>query len=102
MPTISVITAAYAPTTADYIGDTARSIAEQHLPRGWSLEWVVQEDGDHPSMGDDVSVPLRPLRPTASSSASRRPATWPSPVPAATLSRPWTPMTSCYRGPWRH
>jgi glycosyltransferase involved in cell wall biosynthesis len=49
MPLISVITATYAPT-ADYLQETADSIAAQELPPGWDLEWVVQEDGDSPQL----------------------------------------------------
>jgi glycosyltransferase involved in cell wall biosynthesis len=50
VPLISVITAAYGPT-ADYLQETAESVAAQDLPDGWSLEWVVQEDGDSPRLG---------------------------------------------------
>jgi glycosyltransferase involved in cell wall biosynthesis len=47
VPTISVITAAYAPS-AHYIAETIASVAAQELPQGWSLQWVVQEDGVTP------------------------------------------------------
>jgi Glycosyl transferase family 2 len=49
MPRISVITAVYAPT-ADYLQETADSIAALELPAGWELEWCVQEDGDSPQL----------------------------------------------------
>lgn len=49
MPRLSIITAAYAPS-ALYIETTASSIGGQELPAGWDLEWVVQEDGDRPSL----------------------------------------------------
>jgi glycosyltransferase involved in cell wall biosynthesis len=51
MPTISVITAAYAPS-AHHLPDTARSVQAQRLPPNWSCEWVVQEDGDTPALAD--------------------------------------------------
>jgi len=49
MPTLSVITAAYGPS-ARYLPEAARSVHAQRLPPDWSLEWVVQEDGDSPSL----------------------------------------------------
>ena len=54
VPTISVITAAYAPT-AEYIIETAESISGAQLPTGWDLEWVVQEDGDKPELRETVT-----------------------------------------------
>lgn len=53
MPLISVITAVYGPT-AKYIAETMVSIKSQALPEGWELEWVVQEDGPNPSLGDEL------------------------------------------------
>ncbi|MDQ2583252.1 glycosyltransferase [Saccharothrix yanglingensis] len=50
MPTVSIITAAYAPK-AGFLRETAASVAAQELPAGWRLEWVVQEDGVGPSLG---------------------------------------------------
>ena len=44
MPTISVITAVYHPDP-DYLHEARTSVAAQELPPGWSLEWLVQEDG---------------------------------------------------------
>lgn len=49
MPTVSIITAAFAPGAA-YLPDTIRSVKHQQMPSGWDLEWVVQEDGDFPSL----------------------------------------------------
>jgi glycosyltransferase involved in cell wall biosynthesis len=49
MPTVSVITAAYAPSAA-YLRDTVASVDAQRLPSGWNLEWIVQEDGVGPSL----------------------------------------------------
>ncbi|WNV86136.1 glycosyltransferase [Umezawaea sp. Da 62-37] len=49
MPTISIITAAYAPKS-DHLPATADGVRAQVLPDGWDLEWVVQEDGDTPSL----------------------------------------------------
>jgi glycosyltransferase involved in cell wall biosynthesis len=51
MPLISVITAAHS-STAEYIGEATESLRAQNLPDGWALEWIVQEDGDAPSLGD--------------------------------------------------
>jgi hypothetical protein len=49
VPLISIITAAYAPTS-DYLAETAASIEALDLPAGWELEWVVQEDGERPQL----------------------------------------------------
>lgn len=49
MPTISIITAAYAPG-AHYVDETIRGVEQQELPQGWDLEWIVQEDGSNPSL----------------------------------------------------
>lgn len=46
---VSIITAAYAPLS-DYFKATIESVASQELPDGWELEWLVQEDGDHPGL----------------------------------------------------
>ncbi|MBP2337398.1 glycosyltransferase involved in cell wall biosynthesis [Saccharothrix coeruleofusca] len=51
MPKISVITAAYGPS-AHHLAEAARSVQAQQLPPGWSLEWVVQEDGDNPVLAN--------------------------------------------------
>jgi glycosyltransferase involved in cell wall biosynthesis len=50
MPRITVLTAAYAPS-AHHLAATAASVRSQVLPTGWDLEWVIQEDGDHPRLG---------------------------------------------------
>jgi glycosyltransferase involved in cell wall biosynthesis len=44
MPTLSILTALYAPT-ATYLDPTIEGVIAQTLPAGWDLEWVVQEDG---------------------------------------------------------
>jgi glycosyltransferase involved in cell wall biosynthesis len=49
VPTLSIITAAYAPSAA-YLRETIDSVRAQELPQGWDLEWVVQEDGTAPSL----------------------------------------------------
>lgn len=49
MPLLSVITAAYAPG-AHFIEQARDSVLSQVLPDGWELEWIVQEDGDEPSL----------------------------------------------------
>lgn len=49
MPTVSIITAAFAPS-ADYLDETINGVKEQELLPGWDLEWIVQEDGVSPSL----------------------------------------------------
>lgn len=49
MPVVSVITAAYAPS-ARFLRETALSVAAQEMPDGWSVEWIVQEDGEEPKL----------------------------------------------------
>ncbi|MFD8325039.1 GltA [Streptomyces lydicus] len=44
MPIFSVITPVYVGGDA-YLAETYESVASQQLPAGWSLQWVVQEDG---------------------------------------------------------
>lgn len=46
---VSIITAAYAPLS-EFFKATIESVASQELPDGWELEWLVQEDGDHPDL----------------------------------------------------
>ncbi|HEY0691579.1 MAG TPA: glycosyltransferase [Kribbella sp.] len=41
---ISVVTASYDPVP-EYLEAAYESVVSQELPYGWSLEWVVQEDG---------------------------------------------------------
>ncbi len=53
MPLISVLTAAHS-STADYIEEATESLRNQTLPYGWALEWIVQEDGANPSLGDKL------------------------------------------------
>jgi len=54
MPIISVLTAAYAPS-AMFLPEAMQSVLSQKLPEGWELEWVVQEDGPAPQLGDALS-----------------------------------------------
>src|SRR5215475_6735365 len=54
MPTLSVLTAAYAPS-AGFFRETAASVLAQQLPVGWGLEWVVQEDGPSPCLAGQVA-----------------------------------------------
>lgn len=57
MPTVSIITAAYA-ANAVFLNEANASVAGQKLPQGWNLEWVIQEDGDVPVLADYfASVP---------------------------------------------
>ena len=54
MPTVSILTAAYAPT-AKCLPETIASVREQILPTGCDLEWIVQEDGVGPRLADQVN-----------------------------------------------
>jgi glycosyltransferase involved in cell wall biosynthesis len=49
VPTVSVITPVFAPTAA-YLRETISSVNAQRLPPGWEIEWLVQEDGPHPTL----------------------------------------------------
>lgn len=51
MPLISIITPTQAHN-ADHLEAVWASVADQDLPAGWSLEWLVQEDGVDPVLGD--------------------------------------------------
>ncbi|MGQ0840973.1 glycosyltransferase family 2 protein [Actinokineospora sp.] len=53
MPLLSIITAAHGPQ-ATFLPDTAASLAEQTLPACWEFEWLVQQDGEGPSVRDMV------------------------------------------------
>jgi glycosyltransferase involved in cell wall biosynthesis len=49
MPLLSVLTPAHVGR-AEFLVEAGRSLADQELPVGWRLEWVVQEDGDSPAL----------------------------------------------------
>ena len=49
MPVLSIITAAFTPNSA-YLLETIDSVRTQDLPSGWRVEWIVQEDGNQPSL----------------------------------------------------
>jgi glycosyltransferase involved in cell wall biosynthesis len=51
MPLLSVITAVHAGR-AEFLPATGESLAAQQLPRGWEVEWMLQEDGDDPHLAD--------------------------------------------------
>jgi glycosyltransferase involved in cell wall biosynthesis len=51
VPTVSIITAVYAPSAA-YLAESIDGVAGQALPAGWHLEWMVQEDATEPSLAD--------------------------------------------------
>lgn len=55
MPLISVITPTQA-RNADWLYATGASVLGAALPGGWELEWLVQEDGDEPSLADRVDA----------------------------------------------
>jgi glycosyltransferase involved in cell wall biosynthesis len=44
MPLISVLTPVHAER-AEFLAAAGESLAEQDMPAGWELEWLVQEDG---------------------------------------------------------
>lgn len=54
MPTISILTPAQKVRRA-FVMEAGESIAAQNLPDEWDLEWVVQEDGEQPGLGDDIA-----------------------------------------------
>jgi glycosyltransferase involved in cell wall biosynthesis len=61
MPKVSVITATYAG--AGFLSAAGTSVQQQELPPGWTLEWIVQEDGPAPSLRDVIEVAGRhPVR----------------------------------------
>lgn len=43
MPVISVLTPAH-PGRARFVREAGESLAQQQLPDGWTLEWILQED----------------------------------------------------------
>ncbi|MDP9797466.1 hypothetical protein J2S43_005978 [Catenuloplanes nepalensis] len=58
LPRLSIITAVHAPNSA-HLADTIMSVQRQKLPPEWSLEWIIQEDGEQPqlaSLFEDVEV----------------------------------------------
>jgi glycosyltransferase involved in cell wall biosynthesis len=68
MPIVSVLTAAL-PDRAELLAEAADSLAEQRLPDGWELEWILQEDGPtsrlanipsarHASNGERLGIPV--------------------------------------------
>ena len=51
MPLLSVLTAAIG-RRAEYTKQAGESLANQRLPPGWEIEWVVQEDGPDPCLSE--------------------------------------------------
>lgn len=49
MPTISIITAVYWPTSR-YLDNTIDGVLNLKIPQDWELEWVIQEDGIEPKL----------------------------------------------------
>ncbi|MBN6052869.1 glycosyltransferase, partial [Nonomuraea sp. RK-328] len=45
VPLLSIITPSYRPMR-DQLLEAYESVRSQELPRGWEVEWVIQEDGD--------------------------------------------------------
>lgn len=64
MPLISIVTAAWSGTiTPEHLRVCADSVCRQQLPHGWRLEWIVQEDGDSPSLTPElIDVPVADYR----------------------------------------
>jgi glycosyltransferase involved in cell wall biosynthesis len=54
MPLISIITAAH-ESSAAFISETIRSVEALEFPDDWSLEWIVQEDGDSPVLAEQFA-----------------------------------------------
>lgn len=54
MPLVSVLTPTQAHN-ARFLGEVWASVRDQPLPRGWELEWLVQEDGDTPQLAEGVA-----------------------------------------------
>lgn len=52
---VSVLTPTRAHN-ADFLDQVAASVDAQRLPAGWTLEWVVQEDGDQPRLAERVAA----------------------------------------------
>lgn len=55
MPIISVLTPAQ-KSRSELLVDAGHSVSQQQLPPSWTLEWLVQEDGDDPALGDAISI----------------------------------------------
>jgi len=51
MPLLSVLTAVHGDR-AEVLAAAGESVAAQVLPPSWELEWVVQEDGERPRLGE--------------------------------------------------
>lgn len=49
MPLLSVLTAVHAGRR-DLLAEAGDSLADQALPTGWEVEWIVQEDGPEPHL----------------------------------------------------
>lgn len=58
MPLVSVLTATHAPNAA-FIGELWTSLVAQPMPSGWEWEWVVQEDGPDPGVGERLHADPR-------------------------------------------
>ena len=54
MPIVSVLTPAQR-SRRDFLMQAGQSVTSQVLPSGWTLEWLVQEDGQQPSLQTDVA-----------------------------------------------
>ncbi len=48
-PTLSLITAVH-PSGAGFLAETIDHLRHQELPLGWTMEWLVQEDGVDPQL----------------------------------------------------
>ena len=55
MPLLSVISSAYGPT-AVHLDETIASVLALTIPDGWEMEWIVQEDGEHPTLSDRLTA----------------------------------------------
>lgn len=63
---VSIVTAVHAPS-APFLAEAHESLCAQHLPDGWSWQWVIQQDGEtddiRPYVPDDARVTFRQGRP---------------------------------------
>jgi glycosyltransferase involved in cell wall biosynthesis len=53
MPLLSILTAVHAGRK-DLLAEAGASLADQKLPAGWQVEWIVQEDGPEPHLAPMV------------------------------------------------
>lgn len=55
---VSIITPTHGPAR-HYLPETFASIEQQHLPDGWAVEWVLQEDGPASDLSSELPTDAR-------------------------------------------